>query len=214
MSDPVADGREALHSRTGYPWYDAKADGVRRIELRQEEPPPPPKAGSEISTDWIGAVLQFGAWTVLVIVLAGIVVLLVRAWSRRERRGKADDEEAAGGADRVQALPFPAAARSNLLAEAERSYRQGNYRRAIVFLFSHQLVELDKHQRIRLERGKTNRQYLREIRPVPALHGLVEQTMIVFERVFFGHRPLDRQTFETCWSRLDEFHRLAEGGIA
>jgi hypothetical protein len=211
MSDPVADGRDALNSRTGYPWYDAKADGVRRVEVRRETPPPPAK---DIDVGWIGAMLQVGAWTALVIVLVGVVYLIGRAWFQRERRGKEADAERAGGADRVQALPFPAAARSDMLAEAERSYRDGNYRRAIVFLFSHQLVELDKHQRIRLERGKTNRQYLREIRPLPALYGLVEQTMLVFERVFFGHRPLDRQTFETCWSRLDEFHRLAEGGPA
>ena len=36
MSDPVKDGRDALdHSWFGYPWYDAKTDGVRRVEVSQ-----------------------------------------------------------------------------------------------------------------------------------------------------------------------------------
>ena len=35
----------------------------------------------------------------------------------------------------------------------------------MIYLFSHQLVQLDRHQIIRLAKGKTNRQYLREVGP-------------------------------------------------
>ena len=58
-----------------------------------------------------------------------------------------------------------AAGRLDLLAEARRHYQAGNYGAAIVYLFSFQLVQLDQRQIIRLAKGKTNRQYLREVGP-------------------------------------------------
>ena len=39
---------------------------------------------------------------------------------------------------------------------------------------------------------------------------LLEQTMVSFEHVYFGNRPLGGADFEACWSRLDEFHALTE----
>ena len=53
----------------------------------------------------------------------------------------------------------------DLLAEARRHYQAGNYGAAIVYLFSFQLVQLDRRQIIQLAKGKTNRQYLREVGP-------------------------------------------------
>ena len=72
-------------------------------------------------------------------------------------------------ADRVEALPFHVrAASGDFLAEARRLYDAGHYSEAIVYLFSYQLVQLDKHHVIRLAKGKTNRQYVRETRQRPA----------------------------------------------
>ena len=79
-----------------------------------------------------------------------------------------------------------------------------------MLLFSYLLVEMDQHQLIRLAKGKTNRQYLREIGRRRSLRGLVERTMIAFEAVFFGHHGLDREGFEACWSQVAEFQRLVE----
>ena len=126
--------------------------------------------------------------------------------------------------------------RGNLLDEARRHWQEGDFAQAIIYLFSFQLVHLDKQQIIRLNKGKTNRQYLREIGhgaaawatlaaapqvepPAPVfpqlrgrLQGLVEQTMFVFEDVFFGNRALERARFEACWSRVDEFQSLRREG--
>ena len=30
------------------------------------------------------------------------------------------------------------------------------------------------------------------------------------EDVFFGHHPLEKDRFESCWSQLDEFHRIVQ----
>jgi hypothetical protein len=212
MSDPVNNGRDALDHWFGYPWYDAKTDSVKRVEVRE-----PWNPNWNWSTNWssgIGTILQGVAWTAVVLLLAGVAYLVIRAYVQRERRkARGDEAEQAGGADRVESLPLPVDARHlDLLAEAKRSREQGDYGRAIIFLFSHQLLQLDKHGRIHLARGKTNRQYLREMRPWPSLGELVEHTTLVFEDVFFGHHTLERPAFEACWSRLDEFNKLVEIG--
>jgi hypothetical protein len=204
MSDPVGDGRNALDHWLGYPWYDAKTDGVRRVEVSQ-----PWRLNAPI-----GTLLQVTAWTIVALLLAAVVYLLLRAFWRRERRlARGDDEPTAGGADRIESLPAPGVDRPrDLLDEARRCHQRGDYGRAIVFLFSHELWQLDKHGRIRLARGKTNRQYLREIRSWPALRSLVEQTALVFEDFFFGHHAVERLAFEACWSRLEEFDALVGSG--
>ncbi len=61
---------------------------------------------------------------------------------------------------------------------------------------------------MRLAKGKTNRQYLREAGRERPLASLLERTMVTFEDVFFGRRALDREGFEICWNQLDQFERL------
>jgi hypothetical protein len=204
MSDPVNDGRDALDHWLGYPWYDAKTDGLRRVEVSQ-----PVTINASL-----GTLLQWTAWFLVALLLAGIVYLLVRAFWRRDRRRAGETgAEPAGSAERIESLPAPAVdSPRDLLDEARRCQQRGDYGRAIVFLFSHQLWQLDKHGRIRLAQGKTNRQYLREIAARPALRSLMEQTTLVFENFFFGHHAIERPAFEICWSRLAEFDALVDEG--
>ena len=73
-----------------------------------------------------------------------------------------------------------------LLGQAREYYLAENYDEAIIFLFSYELVELDRRSLIRLAVGKTNRQYLRELGARTALASLLGQTMVAFEDVYFG----------------------------
>ncbi|MHC4179233.1 MAG: DUF4129 domain-containing protein [Planctomycetota bacterium] len=166
---------------------------------------------------WFGRI----GLVVLVGVLMYVLVWAIRKWGRflpgsaaREGKSKTPRSGDQQDADRIEALPFPVrSGRLDLLGETRRHYQKGDYRQAIIYLFSFQLVRLDRQQIIRLTKGKTNRQYLREVGPRSALGRLVEQTMVVFEDVFFGNRRLDRTRFESCWSRLDEFESLAAEGV-
>jgi hypothetical protein len=217
-------GRRSLDTWSGYPWYDAESDGVRRIDVQSTAPPaePPPQADAASWPNfslpaWLGsalaALLKILGYGIVLLILGAVVFLIARAFLARGRRlikSNAEIEAIApsNDADRLESLPFKLARpQSNLLAEARRQYEAGNYGEAIIFLFSYQLVELDKHQLIRLARGKTNRQYLREVWRMP-VRGLLGQTMIAFEDFFFGNHPVSRERFEDCWSRLDEFHRM------
>jgi len=205
MSDPVSNGREALQPWFGYPWYDASADGVRRVEVS-------PPRGPLI--DLSGPVLQYMAWTLIAILLVTALGLLLLAFLRRERsQASREEEETAADAERIEALPeLPSQNIDDLLGEARRSYEQGDYRAAIIYLFSHQLVRLDKRRIIHLARGKTNWQYLREVGRRSPLGEVLEHTVTVFEEVYFGHHAITRARFQSCWLRLDEFERLVEEG--
>ena len=99
-----------------------------------------------------------------------------------------------------------------MLDQARNFYQAGNYAAAIIYLFSHQLVQLDRRQIIHLAKGKTNRQCLREVGQAEMLRQLVGQTLVAFEDVFFGHHDIDRRRFEACWSRLPEFESLLAQG--
>jgi hypothetical protein len=85
-----------------------------------------------------------------------------------------------------------------------------------MYLFSYQLVHLDKHHLIRLAKGKTNRQYLRELRAQneesdgQGLRGILRRTMIAFEDCFFGDHAIEKNRFEACWQRLDDFHKTVQ----
>lgn len=214
LDEPVQKGREALGSGWEYPWYDAAADDLRRVQAREAWDWNVNFSGYDFS--W----MQWLAWGLLITLLAVIAYLLILVYLRRESAaassaGKGSEVEAIDDEARIAALPFKVdRRRRNLLDAAREHYEAGRYSQAIIYLFSHELVELDKRQLIRLAKGKTNRQYLREIERGAAVRGVLEQTMVAFEDVFFGNHPLDRQRFEACWNRLPEFDRETAQGAS
>jgi len=206
----VQSGRQALDSWWGYPWYDPATDGIRRIELRK------PYDWSWLQ-DWLprfsfpDSALQWAAWSLLAILLGALLYYLLRYF--RARLGKGGKQAARADEEpepvQIEFLPVtPQGLRGDLLAEAARLYQEGNYAQAVLYLFSHELVQLDKHQLIHLAKGKTNRQYLREMPRIADLRRLLEQTMVAFEDVFFGHLPMGRARFEACWANVPRFEAL------
>lgn len=230
LADPeesVASGREAFDRWVwDYPWYDAEADALRPVEVSK-----PWYLWWEWFFDWLDGLFTFGrggawswrnwlAWSGIAVLVALLVWLMVRAWRKRARREAASSRNS-GRADpaeekrRVEALPSHAGRkRDDLLAAAAECYQQGNYAEAIIYLFSHQLVELDKSQLIRLAKGKTNRQYLRELGRRITLRRLLQRTMVAFEEVFFGNYSIDRARFESVWAQQEEFDALVMEGAA
>jgi hypothetical protein len=224
----VEAGREALGGRTKFPWYDAEQDALRRIDVKtpreasenrnstwQAKPsqPRPTTTRNWSGLGWLWQIIQTLFWMGLIALLALLVYLLVRAYVTYEHAEEtpAPVPESRTEADLIESLPFQVSRpQTDLLGAARGYYEEGAYDKAIVYLYSYQLVKLDQHHAIRLARGKTNRQYLRELVSRPDLHGMLERTMVAFEDVFFGHHALPRDRFEACWSRLDDFHRRLE----
>jgi hypothetical protein len=92
-----------------------------------------------------------------------------------------------------------------LLAQAEKYRAAGDYSKAITYLFSHALVEMDGARCIRLARGKTNRAYLRELRDQESLRYFTNQLVLAFEYAFFGKHVLSKEAFERIWEQVPAF---------
>jgi hypothetical protein len=203
----AAAGREALGRMSRIPWYDADRDSLRPIELRAARQAAPEASGSSL--------LRYAAWGALAALLLLMIVLGYLAVRHYIPGDSAVDREQIAISNRaaVEALPFMLGrSADDLLGQARRHYEMGNYNEAIVYLFSYELVELDRFAYVRLARGKTNRQYVRETSRAEPLRALLERTMVAFEGVFFGGHELERPVFEACWSELAHFERLASRG--
>ena len=88
----------------------------------------------------------------------------------------------------------------NLRSEAQRLMQASEYDQAIILLFAHQLLLLDRFGALRLSRGKTNRKYIRETRATnePAANCL-KATVNSFERSYFGRHKITRTEFADMW---------------
>ncbi len=232
-ADVIEQGRDALQRRGSMPWYDAETDDLRALNLPpqksadfdnrksrwEDTSTPSTNTTTNLPTfDWMAAfwnVMLVIFWILIIAILALVIYFLVVAFIGRENstavvsfKSQSEEED---DKERIESLPFVVARpRGDLLDEARAQYQSGNFRLAVIYLFSYLLIHLDKHHQIRLAKGKTNRQYLGELRPQPGIRSIVEQTMYSFEDVFFGDHTLTREEFEACWNQLDQFHRQVQ----
>ncbi len=98
----------------------------------------------------------------------------------------------------------------NLYTMAERYYREGDYRRAIIFYFSYILVEMDKAQLIRLNKGRTNRDYLPALCNQEELRKVYRTVMELFEKTYYGTWRINQNDFERVWAERELFQDLLQ----
>ena len=206
--------RDGLNRASNFPWYDSDNDTANPVDLGETEQPFQPN-------DWelkqkkrrppafnfpaIWPALQRFAWVFLALVFVLLGYLAFRSFFGLQSTQDDLDEEF-DEVERIAQLPYPIRKPSqDLLEEAKYLYENGRYSEAIVYLFSHQLIQLDKAHLIHLTKGKTNRQYLSEIQQLTALPKIVAETMLAFEDVFFGQHDISKERFESCWFRLSDF---------
>jgi hypothetical protein len=208
--------------QSGFPWYDSSADRVRPVWaprmswlkwLRERLDRVldaigrffkslgldfTPGSGGEAGRrgDLLGTVL-------LATVLAAFFVFLLVLWLRREPFA------AAGGAARArpgsaqllaQLAGDPAVGLDDPWAEAQRRRLAGDLAGAIIYLFAHQLISLDRAGLIRLAPGWTGRQYVRWLRD-PVLVDSLAATLGLFEEIYYGHRLPAQGAFDRVWAR-------------
>lgn len=192
-STPEQARREVARSLSdgGYDWYDGASDGPNCTRLAHELDDPSAKAEK---WRWLVWVLDALALTVLLSILAYVIRAARRA--RLERPPLAPSEPPRP----LEALPFEdpdlGVDPDAWLRAAEEAARAGDFARATVCLFNGELLVLDRRHTIRLGPGRTNRHYLAELRaPAPAPESF-RAAIREFERVFYGGRPADRESFE------------------
>lgn len=224
-TEAVEAGRRAFSAAPSFPWYDKQADGLRPIPVRparesalnrgsrwqaQDDDPSPESSRLQTLLDALAQGLRWLGLIGLVALLAGLTALMARAFLMREAKDSDDlgtSELLALEPDRIDNLPFSIGQPpADLLEAARQHYQRGQLNQAMIYLFSYQLLALDRHDLIRLTRGKTNRQYLAELAAQPGLQQLLQHSMVAFEEVFFGKHHLTLERFEGCWHGLDTFH--------
>ncbi len=207
----VEAGREALSSAPKLPWYDPQTDDYRAAKVDA----PKPRRTRNSNFDIFDFMMWLG-WFLLAMLLVMLVYFIAKSFLRREVKDSIVVSHANVGADisRVEELPVTLKkSPSDYLDEAQRLYAKGDYAQAIVYLFSHQLLQLDRRHWIRLVKGKTNRQYLREVRrsaspSADTLADIFHRTVLLFEEVFFGKRLPPRESIEEVWRQIDQFESL------
>ena len=226
----VAMENDLVRKSTHPVWFDAKTGNITPVAARKNEidvsdrhssvATPEPRTNSawwdslwgslSIVFSWLfeGWLTILGVVLVLLTLVAGFLVW--RHGSKgggffRSREAKdllAHELEKA----KIQDLPFEIEQTAiGLLGQAAKLRAAGDYSKAIVYLFSHVLVEMDGARFIRLTRGKTNRTYLRELRGREMLKSFTNQLVQAFEFAFFGKHQLSQESFEAIWQQLPVF---------
>lgn len=231
----TTDVRESLKSGS-FPWYDSASDSTRKVELTptkqdnfappqrdwvaKSKPPktPPPARTAPAApqgSGWISTLFSILGYTLFGVLIVVICYFAARSFLSREvlesSATKTKVVDTKRQANQVEKLPVDLAnATGNLLDMVRRLMAEGNYSAAIIYLYAHQLVCLDDAHYIRLAKGKTNRQYLRELRSDRPMARLVEQTIVLFEDAFFGKKTILADAFNTCWKQLPQFDSLVQ----
>ena len=182
-----------------------------------------PNGSSTFWSDfWIATIvaLQYGAWIVASVVLIAALAWLIKNQEvmmllLRRNRNQNGFEDVAAQQAKYSDLPVELEkGLVGLKAQAELLRAQGDYSRAIIYLFSYLLVELDSAQWITLAKGKTNYRYLRELSQQPLLESRLRRVISLFEETYFGGKPVQPSQFETLWEDLPAFElaiRNAQG---
>lgn len=224
-------GKESLKEQS-FPWYDAEKDAEKPVHIVAD-----PDETGQRDSNWLGSgdwqtgkttttfrpkmsglstFFQVLFWIIVAALLLGLSYVVIVAFMKMDAKqirggGEEEVEEEEVDRTRIENLPFQVKRpNADLLAEARACYERGEYNDAIIYLYSHQLIELDRRQAIHLTKGKTNRQYLRELRERPNLSSLLENSILLFEEAFFGRHMITRTQMDRCWSKLPDFQRELE----
>jgi hypothetical protein len=152
------------------------------------------------------------------VLVIGLLALIVahaetpeRVQSRTHSNGqsKLPDEQMA---ERIKHLPAELRRTDvNLRSEAERLMNAGQFDHAIILLYGHQLLLLDHVGMLRLNRGTTNRKYVREMASVDReASDRLRATVSAFERSYFGRHSISESKFVELWKLNSELESIAQ----
>ena|GEM_PF-1318257 len=219
-----------------FPWYDAKAERVKPVLPSPDLYSPRLDGFFRSIGRWFEGVARWFRWLnrwkipgvgaagdllVIGLFLLGLTLVLVILLEllRRYRPAPADDaltrpSKSTGTTARIEGLPAGVGFDVNdPLAEARRLRDLGDLSGAVVYLFAHQLLSLDRVKQVRLVPGRTGRQLVRSVVD-RNLRRCVEPTLRLFEAVYYGHHAPSPRGFEAAWALAQEFERHLAAGEA
>lgn len=158
--------------------------------------------GSTAVGDAIGALIGWG-----VVLVGGLLLTILLAyWLRRFLGGMLTDSLRRERAGREGVPATAAEARSQASLQAE----SGDYRQAVRSLFLSALLHLREADLLRYADSQTNREVLANLGPRDPVRPHLEPVVETFDRVWYGVREPDEQTFRAYSREVDAL--MAETG--
>lgn len=218
-------------------WFDSESGSLLPIELEDTQvdtenrgsrwlsTPAKTKAAATPSRRGGISLWNVAGWGLLAVLIGGVVWLLMYLFAnssfefRPDVLGQNNGHRHTLDAQTKQRIAeLPAELRDtevNPRAELERLIQIGDFERAIVFLYGHQLLMLDRVGWLRLSRWKTKNQYVRETSQSHADVGeRFAHIANAFERAYFGKHPMTRDMFDSLWQEnldVEEIISTARG---
>ncbi len=168
--------------------------------------------------DWVGNLFSgwgereiylFLLFLILIFLLIVFIFLARTKWGPLAHRSRDAKQQRRRRAIAKEELPFEweagALTVEGLWQQAVQAKEAGNFRLALMFLYSYLLIELDGQQKLRLQRGKTNRDYCRELGRASAAYPCFETTMLAFEQVFFGRYEFTRSQVDALFAQVSRW---------
>lgn len=94
------------------------------------------------------------------------------------------------------------------LHQASTLAQEGDYRTAVRYLYLSSLLWLDEHGMLRYDRALTNREYLERLRDNAELRARLTPIIDTFDQVWYGHLPLDDESFAAYRQQVDGLRRI------
>ena len=202
----------------------APADARERLQRMLDQPPFKQPDAPETPTwlgeffDWLGRVLENAfrplgrisptggrtvAWGIAIIgaaLLVGVLIYLLRGLRRGVvARAQADDDDPAANLTAKAALD-----------QAGGLARGGDYRTAVRYMYISALLWLDEHDILRYDRALTNREYLERVRDNPTLRERMTPIVETFDRVWYGHLPIDAESFAAYQQQVEALRQKVQ----
>jgi hypothetical protein len=216
----IADRLGALADALAQPPGAAPPDALERLRAILENPPydtpaptPPPAWLADLLNllvrlleallSPVGGVAAGASWVAWAIGIIGLLLLLwvIAYLARGLRRGVI--REVPPALDDPEANLTARAA----IDQAGTLARGGDYRSAVRYLYLGALLRLDERGLLRYDRALTNREYIDRVRENPALRAALIPIVETFDRVWYGHAPLDQTAFDIYRASVERLGR-------
>ncbi len=222
---------DSIIAERDFPWFDTETKQLRGMPIPAPIPssvgdrdtiplhvPDPNQANSQPANTPTAAPNVTTFVNTLVYIAGGVAltgVLLLSLWGFYRR------EALTGGADKIakkkrtmkehiRHLPFEVEEQEgDFRTAAESAFANGDYSKSVIYLYAELLVILDENNLVRLQRGRTNRQYLNAIREHQSLSDYFQMVMTTFEDAFFGKHKISEQRAEACFTGKANFESEA-----
>jgi hypothetical protein len=220
----IAERLGAIIDALAQPPSAAPADARERLRRMLDQPPfkrpDPPQAPAWLRdfADWLVRILErmfeplgrispaggrTAAWAIAVVgglLLIGVLAYLLRGLRRGMVAGARADEDD----------PEANLTAKTALDQAGGLARDGNYRTAVRYMYISALLWLDERDILRYDRALTNREYLERVRDNPALRERMAPIVETFDRVWYGHLPIDAESFAAYERQVEDLRRQVQ----